>query len=93
MPLAKGAWTITAQVFLAVLSHVTVVPRDPHNCARLDMIDFSGIVRFHNIKLLIFAQPCQATDLRAVDQVCPRLVLTAVEQDGVGDRDKHCSGQ
>ena len=90
MPLAKGAWTITAQVILGILSHVTVVPGDPHNCARLDMIDFSGIVRFHNFKLLIFAQPCQATDLCAVDQVCP--ALAAVEQDGVGDRDKHCSG-
>lgn len=93
MPLAKGAWTITAQVILAILSHVTVVPRDPHNCARLDVIDFSGIVRFHDFKLLIFAQSRQATDLRAVDQVCPRLVLAAVEQDSVGNRDKHWSGQ
>jgi len=84
---------MTAQVILAILSHVPVVPRDPHNCARLDMIDFSGIVRFHDFKLLIFAQPRQATDLGAVDQVCPRLAFAAVEHDSIGDRDKHCFGQ
>jgi hypothetical protein len=27
---------------------VTIVPRDPYHGVSLDMIDFGGIVRFHN---------------------------------------------
>jgi hypothetical protein len=47
MPLTQRAWTITAQVNLGIVSNVAIVPSDPHHGVSLDVIDFNGIVRFH----------------------------------------------
>jgi len=48
MPLAKRARTITAEIFFRVFPHMAIVPCHPYDAAGFDMIDFSGIVRFHN---------------------------------------------
>jgi len=48
MALAKRARAITAEIFFGVFPHMTVLPRDPHNPSRFDMIDLGRIMQFHD---------------------------------------------
>ena len=50
--LTQGARTVSAQIFFGVLSDVTVIPGDPDEAVRFDMINFSWIPRFHNVIIL-----------------------------------------
>jgi hypothetical protein len=47
VPLTEGAGTVSTEVFLRVLSHVAIVPGNPNNACRFDMVDFSGKPRIH----------------------------------------------
>jgi hypothetical protein len=45
--LTECAGTVSAKVCLRILSHVAIVPGNPNNACRFDMVDFSWKPRIH----------------------------------------------
>ena len=51
MSLAQCTGTVSTQILLRVFSDVAIIPSDPNEALRLDMVNFSRIVRFQNFSL------------------------------------------
>jgi hypothetical protein len=51
MPLAQCTGTVSTQILLRVFSDVAIIPSDPNEALRFDMVNFSRIVRFQNFSL------------------------------------------
>ena len=86
--LTECARTVPTKIFLRVLSHVAVVPGDPNDAFRFDVIDFDWKLHLSSELNETIAQRRHKADLGPVDQISARSHVRPVKYRCIGHRDQ-----